>query len=497
MNSETSSKSLSQSNENLLIRSCQRFNNFKRSSSDCGKAVIYLSLRKKGCPKEKAVKFCSKSTCRIDSTKKLDGPANYKFLRTKSQPTSLINGWQYEDNKYDLGKRVFMSYKETLVDTEEQRVLKDHFEKNEKAIKGDFKKKIQSLATYYKDVNTKYGFSRMGKRDLYNSVKEINEKNLDKTNTRVLFRVGSTPIIELTKEHREKNMSKSNSKILTDLDAFPSLVTKELISAYKKRKSVVSQSNLSVKPRIKPKRFINLKSSTVADTNEKKAFKFKNLLHKSNLFDILEMQNNYISKITDATDLAEDLERTKNSTKRSDTALYQIINGNLPKNSIAQEFNEANYVSFKESDKSIEESKRIIMSEYLKEKKRLGILEGFEKYQNVKDKVFELANKLKTHKKNDDEFECKLKKFISKTFFKNLQYNQEDKSEISMENSNKISDMRKTAFAKIFKPHHKKESNSSSKTTLKDFYSSSYSKSWKGKSSQKKIQSITASHFRS
>jgi hypothetical protein len=48
-------------------------------------AMIYLKLRKEGCEQKEALTFGGKSVCRADSTKKLDGPPNFRVL--KAAPT--------------------------------------------------------------------------------------------------------------------------------------------------------------------------------------------------------------------------------------------------------------------------------------------------------------------------------------------------------------------------------------------------------------------------
>ena len=64
-------------------KSCKRFRGITNQFDPSG-PVVFLKLREMGCERHEAVTFCGKNTCRYDSTRKADGPANFRTLKVKS-----------------------------------------------------------------------------------------------------------------------------------------------------------------------------------------------------------------------------------------------------------------------------------------------------------------------------------------------------------------------------------------------------------------------------
>lgn len=67
---------------------CARFNPHYRAIT-CRNAISYLKLRKMGCKKQSAMDFCSKAVCRIDLTRKVDGPHNFRKLKPLKRKNPL------------------------------------------------------------------------------------------------------------------------------------------------------------------------------------------------------------------------------------------------------------------------------------------------------------------------------------------------------------------------------------------------------------------------
>lgn len=67
----------------LLQNKCRKFNPFYKNNADNKRAVLYLKLLSSGCPKSLALRFSSKNICRVDSTKKTDGPTDFRILKVK------------------------------------------------------------------------------------------------------------------------------------------------------------------------------------------------------------------------------------------------------------------------------------------------------------------------------------------------------------------------------------------------------------------------------
>ena len=68
---------------------------------------------------------------------------------------------------YDLGRRYYTSSEDFLKLDEFDDLLQKHFMANEEKIKGDFKKKIKNLTEFYAELNKKYNFSHLDKKQLF------------------------------------------------------------------------------------------------------------------------------------------------------------------------------------------------------------------------------------------------------------------------------------------------------------------------------------------
>lgn len=170
------------SDPSLLQNKCGKFNPFYKANADNKRAILYLKLVKSGCPKPKALRFASKNICRIDSTKTVDGPNDFKILKVKPSKnyshkvknlfffSYLQKGWLFKPPNYDLGKEYFQETDEFLKSDDQEDLLNKHFIMNENKIREDFKKKIELLAKYYKELNDDYGFTNLPESELYKKV---------------------------------------------------------------------------------------------------------------------------------------------------------------------------------------------------------------------------------------------------------------------------------------------------------------------------------------
>lgn len=73
----------------LNPKGCSRFKDGHKDMSVV-QAMIYLKLRKEGCDQKSALSFGGRSICRSDSTKKIDGPPNFRVLRIKEKKERTI-----------------------------------------------------------------------------------------------------------------------------------------------------------------------------------------------------------------------------------------------------------------------------------------------------------------------------------------------------------------------------------------------------------------------
>ena len=74
----------------LACKPCVRFHSSEKTS-DSKNAIIYLKLLKSGCSRGNALKFSSKNICKLDVSRSIDGPSNFRILKTKSNPLFSFN----------------------------------------------------------------------------------------------------------------------------------------------------------------------------------------------------------------------------------------------------------------------------------------------------------------------------------------------------------------------------------------------------------------------
>lgn len=80
-----------QNKTDFLLRPCARFKYCYRGLAEIDQAVLYLKLRSESCPKFEANLFAAKATCKVDSTKKIDGPSKCRILKVKGHSNLTVN----------------------------------------------------------------------------------------------------------------------------------------------------------------------------------------------------------------------------------------------------------------------------------------------------------------------------------------------------------------------------------------------------------------------
>lgn len=84
----------------IFMNPCSRFSNFYYDQGDQKSSIIYLKLRSKSCPKLKALTFCSKPICKVDSTRRIDGPSHHRVLKVKKHSDLTNNVLKFFFNIY-------------------------------------------------------------------------------------------------------------------------------------------------------------------------------------------------------------------------------------------------------------------------------------------------------------------------------------------------------------------------------------------------------------
>lgn len=122
---------------------CFRLQRMQQASS-IKEVMLYLSLRREGCPRQSALGFANKRRCRIDSTQRKDGPSSMRNVRrVNNQKDGLnFNGWQLHSPKYGL-KSEFQPFqlKEDEIDYDSIRLCYERFEKGHRIVNGEVQKK--------------------------------------------------------------------------------------------------------------------------------------------------------------------------------------------------------------------------------------------------------------------------------------------------------------------------------------------------------------------
>ncbi len=75
---------------------------------------------------------------------------------------------------YKLGKNFYTKADEILQMDDQDELLLKNFIVSEEKSKEEFKKKIRRLSEFYEELNRKYDFTHLEKRDLFWKVKKLN-----------------------------------------------------------------------------------------------------------------------------------------------------------------------------------------------------------------------------------------------------------------------------------------------------------------------------------
>ncbi|EAR86412.1 hypothetical protein TTHERM_00035200 (macronuclear) [Tetrahymena thermophila SB210] len=153
---------------------CVRFNKDYIHTRDFKDAVAYLQLRGNGCPRKEAILFAAKNNCRVDTTKIIDGPRNYRTLQVQQVPTYMVSeGWLYGQQDYFFGSCFPSRYSETYLDYQMNNKLEENFDEQEVKMRKEYKEMIHRMKNYVKQVNQKYNFSNEQGEQLIDMVKKI------------------------------------------------------------------------------------------------------------------------------------------------------------------------------------------------------------------------------------------------------------------------------------------------------------------------------------
>ena len=115
----------------------------------------YVELLENRCKSKKALKFSQKKFCKYDSTKKIDGPLNFRILKVYKKNKNIQNGWIknapiFSNNKNFVKKRNLK---------EKEKWIKMYLNKNIKKTnlkKNKFEIKMKKIGKFFGEMEKKY-----------------------------------------------------------------------------------------------------------------------------------------------------------------------------------------------------------------------------------------------------------------------------------------------------------------------------------------------------
>lgn len=164
--------------QHIIPKDCCKVNTMWKQL-ETRNAIAYLKMRSDGCPRNPALIYCQKTTCRFDSTKTKDGPSTFRKLKLRKEKNPVTeNGWYNVMPMYDLGKGYTTSIKEIIQDPDNDLLDKNlgDFDKN----KDEFKDKVHFLYEYYSElvdkasiINLKKKFKKLDEQKIVYKEKNI------------------------------------------------------------------------------------------------------------------------------------------------------------------------------------------------------------------------------------------------------------------------------------------------------------------------------------
>ena len=150
---------------------CHKLEKYKKLTN-IENCYRYVELLEKKCKSKKALNFSQKKYCKYDSTKKKEGPINFKILKVRKEKKDIIKGWIkdtpiFSNNKNFLKKRNLK---------EKGKWIKAYLNKNIKSTnlkKKRFEKKMRKISNYFQDIENKYKLKGNSKKIIFRKLDKI------------------------------------------------------------------------------------------------------------------------------------------------------------------------------------------------------------------------------------------------------------------------------------------------------------------------------------
>ena len=163
--------------QDLIPKECCKVNTMYKQL-ETKNAVAYLKMREDGCPRNPALVFCQRTTCKFDSTITQAGPSMFRKLKLRTEKNPVTeNGWLNAMPMYDLGEGYTTGIKEIIKEPDNELIKRNNdIDKNNV----EFKERVHFLYKYYTELVEKSSLFNLRKQFQLVDQRRItfNDKNI-------------------------------------------------------------------------------------------------------------------------------------------------------------------------------------------------------------------------------------------------------------------------------------------------------------------------------
>ncbi|CAD8206630.1 unnamed protein product [Paramecium octaurelia] len=207
---------------------CSKFKERPTDPAPIDRAIHFLFLKENNVDRKTALQFGMRRLCKIDSTRKFDGPADYRIMKTNKLLSGAINGWYNgaAEAKFDLGSGF-------TIDIANKQDNSFHLKNNNPV---DLR-----VQTSERDKLTmqRFEFSKLNSERLTQELSKLKEETQQKSNQPKLY-------VEVAGQKLFHLLDQDNSKpsLLQEFKAFPSIEDIVRLHQVKSLDKIESISNL-------------------------------------------------------------------------------------------------------------------------------------------------------------------------------------------------------------------------------------------------------------
>ena len=163
--------------QDLIPKECCKVNTMYKQL-ETKNAIAYLKMREMRCPRNPALVFCQRTTCKFDSTITQAGPSMFRKLKLRTEKNPVTeNGWLNAMPMYDLGEGYTTGIKEIIKEPDNELIKRNNdIDKNNV----EFKERVHFLYKYYTELVEKSSLFNLRKQFQLVDQRRItfNDKNI-------------------------------------------------------------------------------------------------------------------------------------------------------------------------------------------------------------------------------------------------------------------------------------------------------------------------------